>query len=233
LFITVCFSALSQSLTLSDTLGAAIPNNSTIALNDAPDVSEVPLFLWVKNVSGTNLNVRARKREVQMTTDASLTFCWAGNCFPPSTNISLGTTAIAAGATAKEFSAHFAPNSGRGQSKVRYTFWNEANIADSVSVNVDYNMFPAGIENITAATISSVYPNPASTDVTVSYAIPTGEEGRFVVRNLLGSVVKEEILPEGSGKLGFSVAGMTEGLYFYSLLVNGQPAMTKKMIVRH
>ncbi len=229
-----CFYGYSQTgLTLSDNLGNPIAANSTLVMNGIPDDAELVTYLWVKNNGGHTINVKAKKVELTLLAGTNVTFCWAGNCFPPNVYESIGTTEIQAGAIATEFSGHYAPSLQKGQTKVEWTFWDVAEPSNTVSVNVDYNTYPVGITEIRKAKLSAAYPNPAGNTASISYSLPEGSEGRIVVRNILGMEVRSETIQPGYGKFTFSVAELGEGIYFYSLLLNGESTSTGKLVVKH
>lgn len=229
-----CFYGYTQTgLSLTDTLGNPIANNSTLVMNGTPDVAELVTHLWVKNNGGHTVNVKAKKVELSLLANTNVTFCWAGNCFPPNVYESIGTTSIDAGAVATEFSGHYSPSLQKGQTKVQWTFWDVDDLANTVSVNVDYNTYPVGKEEITNAKLTAAYPNPASSNVSINYSLPAGNEGRIVVRNILGVEVRTESVQGGSGKFTFSVTELNDGIYFYSLVLNGQSTSTGKLVVKH
>jgi hypothetical protein len=228
-----CFYGFSQGLSLTDTLGNPIAANSTLVMNGTPDVAELVTHLWVKNNGGHVINVKAKKAEVSLLSGSNVTFCWAGNCFPPNVYESIGTTAINAGETATEFSGHYAPSLQKGQTKVEWTFWDVADPTNTVTVTVDYNTYPVGKEELTAARLTAAFPNPASNNVSIGYSLPSGSEGKIVVRNILGVEVRSESIQAGSGKFIFNVSDLSEGIYFYSLIFGGQSTSTGKLVVKH
>lgn len=119
--------------------------------------------------------------------------------------------------------------------KMRYVFFDIADPNDTVCVNVDFVAFPLGadIRQTASGTVSNAYPNPANTMVTMDYNLVQGVEGSIVIRNILGSTVKEMRLDRTEGKATINVSNLDEGVYFYTLLVNNTPAATKKLVVRH
>ncbi len=230
-----CFYGYSQTgLSLSDTLGNPIAPNSTLVINSTPDKPEGVLYLWVKNNGSNAVTVKAKKVELSLLAEASVNFCWANQCYPPTVFESLANSVINAGAYAKDFSGHYQHNTKMGQSKVEWVFWDVSNPANTISVFADYNVFPVGFEEHAAeAKISGVYPNPANTNVSMTYSLPAGMNGTVILRNILGAEIRHEVLQGSSGKLTLSVSDLSDGIYFYSLLVNGESSSTGKLIVRH
>jgi hypothetical protein len=77
------------------------------------------------------------------------------------------------------------------------------------------------------------YPNPASGNVTFTYSSSSQDAASTImVRNLLGETIKKICLSGSTGKVSFNAGDLTSGIYFYSLVVNGNSVATKKLIVR-
>jgi hypothetical protein len=113
-------------------------------------------------------------------------------------------------------------------------FFIESNPSDSVCVNVTYNALPVGINNQTARNIlSGAFPNPANNTVNFEYSLNTENAGSVVIRNLVGSVVKKSTLTSVEGKLSVFTGDLPEGIYFYSLDLDGKTMTTRKLIVSH
>jgi hypothetical protein len=45
--------------------------------------------------------------------------------------------------------------------------------------------------------------------------------------------VRQETIGSVSGKVSFDVVDLQDGIYFYSLVVNGERTITRKMVVKH
>jgi hypothetical protein len=228
------FFGYSQSLSLSDSSGQ-VPNNSTITRSGVPTDAEIVVFLNVTNNSNKTISVKAKKVEISLLSPSYITFCWAGGCYPPTTFVSPNGTSMAAGATNTEFSGHYTPESVSGLATVRYVFFDEANPTDSVCVNVNYTAYPLGIVEPAEGTVtlSNPYPNPARNTVSFNYACAAGSDARLIICNVLGSTVKSESISAGTGKISVNTEDLNDGVYFYSILVNGKPNVTRKLIVRH
>jgi hypothetical protein len=165
--------------------------------------------------------------------------CWAGGCYGSGTMVSPNDQPIPAGQINTEFSGHYTQvafsHFKPGESVIRWTFYDKGNVNDSTSVTVKYTTYPLGISESDAfhATLSNIYPNPATTQASCSYSIPAGSNGTIVVRNLLGSTVMTQVLSANSGKASINTMDMNDGIYFCSLLVDGKTVESRKMIVRH
>lgn len=240
LLFTVLFAAgamLAQNLSLSHPNGDPIEANSTLYyLGDPDQVDPITARINVTNNSGAVMNVFVKKviAEGDTVTGSGNYFCW-GVCFPSWVYISQLTVAIEAGATSEEFYGDYEPKTIPGKSTIMYTWWSEANPNDSVSVTVEYNASPTGINDpVVTAEVSKVYPNPASSYVSFDYSIPQNSgDAKIIISNILGARVMELQLSGSEGTKKVNVSDLTDGVYFYNLVTNDQLIETKKLIIRH
>jgi hypothetical protein len=81
--------------------------------------------------------------------------------------------------------------------------------------------------------ISNIYPNPANDLVKFNYhIIDTSAKVKITIRNVLGSIVKEEELSPQAHQLEIAVNEYSAGIYFYTLSINNKSIITKKFLVR-
>jgi len=226
------FSQTPVSLSLSDSTGP-IPDKGTCYEKGVPS-DDIVSYIFVKNTSQNPIWVKVKKVELDIIQGTINTFCW-GLCFAPSVFISPDSIYILPGRTdSTDFSGHYSPSNVKGVSSLRYVFFNCADHNDSVSATVMYSAYPLGIENLTRGkTLLNAYPDPANSVINFDYNGVKEIGSVLVIRNVLGSVVKEIRLENGSGKVTVPVGGLNEGFYFCSLLVNDKPVLTKKIIILH
>ena len=118
---------------------------------------------------------------------------------------------------------------------VYYKFFNIDNLNDTVSIYVQTEIWHLGInESLNATTeLGLAYPNPACDMLTIRYVLRGAGTARLALQNVLGTVIREETVDNGSGTIKMNVSDLPQGLYFYSLYVNGKSVSTKKVIVKH
>jgi hypothetical protein len=81
--------------------------------------------------------------------------------------------------------------------------------------------------------ISNIYPNPANDLVKFNYhIIDANARVKITIRNVLGSILKEEELSPQVHQLEISVSEYSAGIYFYTLSINNKSIITKKFLVR-
>jgi len=229
--ITTSF-AYSQSLTLSDSAGP-IANNSTKLIYGSPSADEILSHVFVTNTTASTMRVKVKKVELAILEGTMNLLCW-GLCFDPTVYVSPDPLDIAAGATNNaDFSGHYIPGGVIGISTIRYVFFNDANPSDSVCFTVDYDTYPQSISKQSDIASTHAYPNPANNSVNFTCSVPQGSDAKLIIRNLLGTVVGDFDINGNSGKLNVNTSDLADGIYFYSVVLNGNPQFTKKLVVRH
>jgi len=237
-FLCAAISAgFAQSLSLSNPNGPVVPN-STIIQTGTPDSNTLLTYLSVTNTGSNTINVVCRKTLLTMLDSTHIYLCWANYCYAPHIHLSPDSVPVAPDETYSGFKAIYAQmaynNFFIGESMVRYTFFDQDNASDSVSVTVRYQTFPVGIGDVTAMEELKLhlYPNPATAIVGFDYSVPAGSRGTMEIRDALGTLVQTQDVAGNSGHLTEDVAGLGEGIYFCSLRADGKPMQTRKLIVQ-
>jgi hypothetical protein len=93
-----------------------------------------------------------------------------------------------------------------------------------------------GIEENAAVTELSAYPNPASEMVTVKYGINTTANVSLVITDITGKVVASNdygVQNQGNYSVKIDTENMSNGVYFYTLNVNGVTSTEKLTITKN
>lgn len=225
-----------QSLSLTYADGTIINPGAAIQFLGDPGDEVIQAIVYVKNNSAAAKEVKVKKviNEGDTLAGTINTFCW-GLCFSPETYISPTSQIIQAGGTCDQFYGDYNPKTIPGLTRITYVFFDVANINDSVKVVIEYNASPAFIDEELAGKvkISDAYPNPAVRSVNVDYSIPESvNKASIAIMNILGSKVKEVDLDGHSGKARIMVTDLINGIYFYSLIADGNLVITRKFVVR-
>lgn len=235
-----CASLLSgvigQSFTLQDTNGVAITPGTIFMVLGEPDDDVMTARIDVKNNSAEDKDVKVKKHyaEGDVLANTINYFCWTA-CYGPDTYESPFPLTIGAGQVVQNFFGDYNPSNVPGKSKITYVFFDMNNRDDSVAVTVEFNASPASVAEIPAETVkfSDAYPNPAVSKVNVDYSIDAKfGKASIVISNMLGSKVEEISLTEPAGTARIMISDMLNGIYFYSLVVDGQVAGTGKFVVK-
>ena len=163
-------------------------------------------------------------------------FC-LGLCFAPSVNVSPAQM-MATGETL-DFSAHYLAENyfdvlGMQQSMTYYLYDNN-NPEERFVINVIFQYSMEGVEDISGVEeFSNAYPVPASDVVNFDYSFNSNVSNAMVaVYNMMGQEVLRSDINSMSGKLSLNVSDLADGVYFYSLIVNGKTEKSNKLVVRH
>lgn len=136
-----------SSIELIDHDDNAIINgqNLEIIVEDLNIFEAVSPEIYAINVSSTNIEVKIRAEEIQVVEGSNHYFCGLGNCFPPGTMETPNPYLIEAGSTIGEdgfFSSHYMPGGMAGTTIIRYTYYNIADLNDTISFTVTFNGSP-------------------------------------------------------------------------------------------
>ena len=127
------------------------------------------------------------------------------------------------------------PNGTVGLATYRYTFYDQSNPSDETSIDITFDTQNVGIEDVFASSnsgISESYPNPANSNVKMNYSLEPGwNNANLTIYSMLGSQVENVNLNENQGTLNLDISSLPAGMYFYTLMVDGNAINTKKMLV--
>jgi hypothetical protein len=95
-----------------------------------------------------------------------------------------------------------------------------------------------GIINISSIardfTLSQNYPNPFNPVTRIRFTVAKASDVKIVVYDILGNIAAVPVsgnMKQGEYEADFNGSNMASGVYFYSLIVNGEKVSTKKMLM--
>ena len=88
-----------------------------------------------------------------------------------------------------------------------------------------------GIADQEEQNVLSVYPNPASTEISVEYRVADANRAVLEFSSMLGNVVKSEVLDARLNKSVVNISDLDNGVYFYSLKVDGKIVGTSRLVI--
>lgn len=196
--------------------------------------SNISAQLYVENSSVSDLSVRVIRDNSQLMFGHQSYFCWA-QCYDTTVSLSPDPLIIPGRTTdTLAFHGYIYPFGHAGTSRVTYTFYDENNTSDTAVTTITYEVLATGINEVeNRGTLSSASPNPSNNLTTVGYSLPTLINGRIVISNMLGSMVKEFKLSNKQTLMFINTSDIPSGVYIYSLINNGKPVMTKRLVVAH
>jgi hypothetical protein len=113
---------------------------------------------------------------------------------------------------------------------VIYKFW-EVDKGDTTQLIMHYTCATA-IHEFEAGIVSHVYPNPAIMQTTIDYTLTAApKNAKIVVYNMVGKMVKEMAIENKQGKVTLNIEDLTAGLYFYSIMADGNTSKPGKLMI--
>ncbi len=233
IFPVFALSLFSQNLSLSNPHGL-LNSEDTVIVYIPNDVAHEE-HIYVTNNSSSPIDVKVRKKTIELLPGAFNSFCW-GQCFSPTVEESPYPLTIDAGETnTTGFYGDYNAFGSDGLTVVRYTFFDSEQPSDSVAVILKYYTTPVSVPfNIAVkAEISNPYPNPSSSKCQFTYSVPMSvTDAKIVIMDLAGNIIHSVRLTPGDGKTSIDVSAFASGIYFYSLWMFEKPVTTRKMIVQ-
>ena len=224
-------SAQSYTVTLDD---EAVENGATYYIyGDGGDMAE--LNIEFKVTANENVRLIGEKVEIQNVEGASNYFCW-GNCFLSSVYVS--DPVILDAGQFEVFSMHYMYNNEIGdvaglEQIMKYYLYPANDPDDKFVINVTYKFSLEDVEDINSvAEISNAYPMPASDVVNFDYSFNSDVNAEIAIYNMMGQEVLRNGISGMSGKASLNVSDLADGIYFYSLIVNGKTEKSNKLVIR-
>lgn len=190
------------------------------------------------NVTATeNVRLIGEKVEVQVVENTSNYFCW-GQCLSPFVFVSDPYNMTPD--QPEVFSMHYIYDNVieevAGQEQTMKYFLYPANDPDNKFViNVVFKYSMNDVDDLNGVEeFSSAYPMPASNVVNFDYSFGSNVNNAIVaIYNMMGQEVLRSDISGMSGKLSLNVSDLADGIYFYSLIINGKTEKSNKLVVRH
>ena len=197
--------------------------------------TSLDLHFNVINGNGSTMDIQMRRNVTSEVSGTYNSFCWGVNCYPPSVDVSSSAVSLGSGASESSFVAYYNPDGNPGITTVEYCWYEDGNQASTeVCTSVDYDAsFANGIDNKDFVNeVSVAYPNPADNSTSLNYHV-RGNRAELVVNDMLGARVLSERLTGQNGVAILNTSNLKNGVYFYSLFVDGEVVATRKLVVAH
>ena len=224
-----------QSFTLTET--GPLTNTESVSLNEMDE-----FYIGITNTSSESKNVKVERTILDTVAGTSFWYCW-NFCFASTVcqnNAIIGSPTanfltFSPGQTRYDFSAHYNSNGYPGLNSIEYCFFDVNNSTDRTCIVLNHLATgEVGIQEVSGNTnfLSSPQPNPANVSSTIVYNLAELKYGKIVLRNMLGSVIKEIKLDKTSDSKILDVSALNAGIYFYSLVNNGQVISSQRLVVK-
>ncbi len=183
-------------------------------------------------------NVRLIAEKVENgVVDGTTNYLCFGQCLSPTVYVT-EPVALTPESEPELYSMHYMADdytmvAGEEQS-MTYNLYEANNPDDKFVINVVFKYSLDGVvENSIVESFSNAYPSPANSTVYFDYSFTTNASAAIAIYNMMGQEVLRNDISGISGKASVNVSDLTDGVYFYSLIVNGVAEKSSKLVVRH
>ena len=194
---------------------------------------KVPLRF--KNTSEKPVTLVIRKVDEQLGSTQKKYFCVDNNCLD--SKVEDYVVKVEPGQTTTNLYVALEAGLNQNESSLQYIAFNKANPGQSLEVNLSFSVEEksgkANIYNSRHITLYDVYPNPAVEYANVAYKL-TGDQikAKILVHNIIGNVIGEYSLSALDSSVRINTEDLSAGIYFYTLYVENEGVMTRKLIVK-
>ena len=124
-----------------------------------------------------------------------------------------------------------------GQNNIRFEVFERGHLAEAVehavSVSVEERKERSLVFQSKDITIHDVYPNPVSDYAFIEYRIINESvKANVVIHNILGMPMGDYELPSFENRVKIHTEDLAPGVYFYTLYLDNDGVLTRKLIVR-
>ena len=191
--------------------------------------------LRLKNASEKPIILSIRRIESQIGTSQKSFFCPDNNCIDFASDEY--TFRLEPGQTLHNFSIALEAGLVEGFSTVKMLIHNKSVPTENLTLDLNFLVEAKpeknNIYSSRLITIHDVYPNPVTSVAFIDYTLHTEpHKTKVVLHNILGSPIKEYELSAFENKIKLSVEDLNSGIYFYTLYIDNEGVITRKLIVK-
>lgn len=191
--------------------------------------------IQLKNTSNKTITLIFRKADVQIGSTQKNFICPDGQCHE--FGYEEYSVKLEPGQTLQNFSIALDAGLVHGISRVKYAVFNKSNPTEMREIELNFSVEEKPVKNnifnSRHITIHDVYPNPVSDVAQIEYKLQTDRvKAKIIIHNILGSALAEYELPFAETKVKLRADEFTAGVYFYTLYLDNEGVMTRKLIVK-
>lgn len=228
--LILSISGMAQSLALYD--GDRLVTNDTLYVIGTTNDGVMESHVTVKNLTDKEIEVHAKKEHLAIVEETDNNFCWGASCFPPFIFVSVAAQKIDAEGTDDTFKGEYAHDGHEGTTSIRYTFYNNANPEDSVSVVVLYQVGAAGVQDWTLSPeLFKAYPNPTDGPLQIDFPGAYDQRIQIEVMSITGQTVEQVQLPFGQASYRVNLSAYHKGYYFVKIQNQKGQAAVKRILL--
>lgn len=235
LLITSVFALSAQKYTVTEKeSGAVVENGASYVVYGDGEATWGELMLELTVTANESVDLVAEVEVIQAVAGTYNMIC-LDQCYAPGVTVTPVVNFNAG--DAKDFAMHYMYESSMeevlGQEQIMKYYLHEDGSHDMFVVNVIFKYSLTGIEDYSSAEVfSNAYPVPASDVVNFDYNFSSNVNAEIAIYNMTGQEVLRSAINGMSGKASINVSDLADGVYFYSLIVNGVMEKSNKLVIR-
>ena len=201
--------------------------------NDEYGYGEYIQHMQIRNLTSDPMKILVEKEVIQNLEGVMNFFCW-GMCFSSDVIVSPNAVEVQANSLNTDelsFHALYSDPEVFGDVVVKYYAYEERNPSERISIIVRFRKSGESVDETASVYFGQPYPNPANTTVNFNYDL-SGSNATAVVYNLVGQEVMRQEINTFDEKMSLSVSDLNDGIYFCSVMRNGQTLATVKFVVK-
>ena len=199
--------------------------------------SEMRSEIQIQNTSDEPIMVMVRRIDMQIGSSQRSYFCWGNDCQDSMNENSTMAKRILPGEITSDFVSVLESGLVEGESMVKYLIYEKDDLSNFVEYEANYKVGiadPHGmLFNSENTKLSDIYPNPVREVAILDYTINNEEtKAKIIIHNILGSIIGEYDLATEESQLKISTLDFNAGVYFYTLYIDEDGIITKKLVIK-
>ena len=235
--IVSVFVASAQSFRVTEKeTGNVVENGASYYVYGDGEASFGELNIEFNVTANESIRLVGEKVELQVVDQTLNYICW-GQCLSPTVYVS-DPFNMEEGQS-ETFSMHYMYENEIGdvaglEQHMQYYLYPGNDPDNKFIINVIFKYSLYGVDDMNAVeSFSNAYPVPASNVVNFDYSFNSNVNTAMIaVYNMMGQEVLRSDISGISGKASLNVSDLADGVYFYSLIVNGKTEKSSKLIIR-
>ena len=229
------FSLSAQKYTVTEKETGNVVENGASYYVYGPGNAWGELLLDLEVTANEDVNLVAEVEVIQAVEGTYNMIC-LDQCYAPGVTVT-PVVEFAAG-DSKDFAMHYSAEDPTnlegvlGQEQIMKYYLHEEGSHEMFIINVTFKYSLDGIEDYSSAEVfSNAYPVPASYVVNFDYNFASSVNAEIAIYNMMGQEVLRNDINGVSGKASINVSDLADGVYFYSLIVNGKTEKSSKLVI--
>lgn len=189
----------------------------------------------LKNTSDKAITIVLKRTETQIGSSQKQYFCPDNTCLEQ--RIDSYTIKLEPGQTLHNFSIGLEAGLSEGASSLSYVLYNKTTPAEVTKFDLNFmvegkrekgNVYVSNF-----ITLHEIYPNPVMTTALLNYSLHSEKlKAKIIIHNILGTALLAYDLPANQNTVKIEVGPLNTGIYFYTLYLNNEGVVTRKLMVK-